>query len=63
MLKSKLKKLVTFKKRRGQEGMGNCAGSGESAGDRRDSPKAKPTAAAAAVEDHNQYTHGELVLK
>ena len=61
MLKSKLKKLVTFK-RRAQEPppMGNCAGSSDTAGEGKILPPAAPST---ADTEHSKYTHGELVLK
>lgn len=65
MLKSKLKKLVPFRKRRQENvtaagGMGNCAGgSTKKKGRSEDSASREATVAA----EGSKYTHGELVLK
>lgn len=62
MLRSKLQKLVPFKKlRRRPEPMGNCAGSGETSRGRQEEKVSTTTGSVAA--DKNLYTHGELVLK
>ena len=50
MLKSKLKKLAPFKKRRsGGSGMGNCAGSGQASQGKGGEKKAASSSAAAAA--------------
>ena len=60
MLKSKLKKLFSSKKRRpASTEMGNCAGSSTEGGRAERTPR-KPLAAGSEV---SKYTHGELVLK
>lgn len=62
MLRSKLKKLVSFKKWKRQDTtaeMGNCAGS--STKDGRGGGEASRESTAAA--EGSKYAHGELVLK
>lgn len=56
MLKSKLRKLVPWKKRRDKAtgtAMGNCVGSANE----------KTSATKSEVSNNNNYTHGQLVLK
>lgn len=78
MLKSKLKKLALFRKRRsGGSDMGNCAGSGQGSQGKGGGKEAAPSGFAAAGErrksspstgdggelEASKSTHGKLVLK
>lgn len=63
MLKSKLKKLVAFKKRgREPDPMGNCAGS-KTGGERTHLQSTAAGATAGVDHSSSSYTHGEFVLK